>query len=617
MFHKPSLSSIVFFVLALLVSTFSVLWFPPNIISWDVFGYYLYLPAAFIYHDLGLKDIDTIKGLWETYQSSGTFYQAFALPNGNWVMKYSAGMAVLYLPAFIIGHIGALVCSYPADGFSLPYQIGMVTEMIAVLVLGLYLLRKVLLHFFTETVTAVTLVCVVLGTNYFIGNMLVGGGVQTHGYLFTLYAAILLLTIRWHQTQSIKNTVGLAVMCGLTILSRPSEIVCLFIPLLWGITSIDTVKQKAKLLLTNWKNLLLFAVILAAIGSIQLLYWKSVTGSFYYYSYGGSSGEAFSFGNPHVLDVLFSYRKGWFVYTPMMFLASVGLFIAWKRKMAGTLGLLAFVILNFWIISSWHCWWYSESYGQRSLIQSYPVMALGLGFVLSTDKKWLQRLMFGLAALLITLSVFQSYQFKSGVIDASRQTKQYYWASFWDTGPDPNLEHLKLVDRGTWGPPVMKNESEYNLMVPSAYDFEDGNGVSRMLSDSMFFKTGKFSGYFDDEFSAEHLVKFSTLTGGHYVWIRVSAWVYPKLSVSEHPFSIAISAYHNGFGYSHESLDSERLEDIKEGKWNRVVLEYLSPEMRAPQDDIKAFIWNRGGNQLFVDDYKMEVFVPKFDPVRD
>ena len=29
---------------------------PKNPISWDTFGYYLYLPATFIYHDLGLKD---------------------------------------------------------------------------------------------------------------------------------------------------------------------------------------------------------------------------------------------------------------------------------------------------------------------------------------------------------------------------------------------------------------------------------------------------------------------------------------------------------------------------------------------------------------------------------
>lgn len=606
-----------FLVLSVLVAVFSILWFPPNIISWDVFGYYLYLPATFIYHDIGLKDIETIKGLWETYKSSGTFYQAFELPNGNWVMKYSAGMAVLYLPAFVIGHIGALVSSHPADGFSLPYQVGMLVEMIVVLILGLWFLRKVLLNFFSDRVSAWVLVCIVLGTNYFIGNMLVGGGVQTHGYIFTLYAAVLLFTIRWHKEQTRKNTILLAVACGLTALSRPSEVVCLFIPLLWGMTSTNGAKEKLQLLLSNWKNLVVFALVLGVIGSVQLFYWKLVTGDFYYYSYGGSSAEAFSFGKPHVLEVLVSYRKGWFVYTPMMLLATMGLFLAWKRKMVGSLGIMVYVILNFWIISSWHCWWYSESYGQRSLIQSYPVMAIGLGFLFSNRRKWVNRFTVTVAALFVLLSGFQSYQFKEGVIEASRATEKYFWASFWNKSVDPSLERLKLVDRGTWGPPVMGNESEYHLMIPSSYDFENAQPVSRMQPDSTMAWQGKYSGYFEDEYSAEHLVQFSTLTGGHYVWIRVSAWIYPKLSVAEHPFSIAISAYHNGTDYNYQSVDSEQHPEFESGKWNKVVLEYLSPEMRAPQDDMKAFIWNRGRNQLYVDDYKMEVFIPKFDPARD
>jgi hypothetical protein len=56
-------------------------------ISWDVSGYYYYLPAIFIYNDLkklGFKDSIEAK-----YKPAGSFYQAFLHANGNYVMKYS------------------------------------------------------------------------------------------------------------------------------------------------------------------------------------------------------------------------------------------------------------------------------------------------------------------------------------------------------------------------------------------------------------------------------------------------------------------------------------------------------------------------------------------------
>ncbi|MGB0839665.1 MAG: hypothetical protein ACPGXL_05970, partial [Chitinophagales bacterium] len=70
-------------------------------LSWDVAGYYLYLPAAIIYNDLGglgFKD-----EVFKKYRPCD-FYHAVQQPNGNWIMKYSIGMSVMYLPSFLAGH---------------------------------------------------------------------------------------------------------------------------------------------------------------------------------------------------------------------------------------------------------------------------------------------------------------------------------------------------------------------------------------------------------------------------------------------------------------------------------------------------------------------------------
>jgi len=91
-------------------------------LSWDVMGYYLYLPAAIIYKDL--KKLSFKDQIIKDYHPTTGFYQAFLHESGNYVMKYPIGLAILYLPFFLIAHLLAIIGGYPTDGFSLPYQMG-------------------------------------------------------------------------------------------------------------------------------------------------------------------------------------------------------------------------------------------------------------------------------------------------------------------------------------------------------------------------------------------------------------------------------------------------------------------------------------------------------------
>ena len=612
--EKVSFATFLFLSIGLCV--LSVVWFPPNIIAWDVFGYYLYLPLTFIYNDLQLHHPDVIRAIIEQYDSSTTFYQAFELPNGNWVMKYSIGMALLYLPAFAFGHLVAIWFEYPVDGFSYPYQLGMFLEMLVVIVLSAWYLRKVLLHFFSDKLTAALLVFILLGTNYLINTTLIGAGSGTQSYLFLLYCLILLHSIRWHNGNKLKDMLLLGVFCGLAILARPSELVCLFIPLLWNVTSISSAKQKFSLLLSHWKQLLGFSAVLLCIGSFQLIYWKYVSGSFIHYSYGGDAGAAFSFNKPHIINVLFSYRKGWFVYTPMMFLATVGLILAAKKKVGASTGVIVYAVLNLWIISSWHCWWYAESFGQRSLVQSYPVMALGLGMLFSQGiPKSVRTLAGTFATAALALSLFQSWQFRVGVVEASRATEKYYWATFWDTEPRFEHDHLKLVQRDGWNGSQMKDESEYFVFEFDNYSMEDGRVPDWTTLDTNIAWSGKQSAFLTGEHSGAMMPVFSDLTSGHYVWFRVSAYVYPVKPIEQHPISLVMAAFHENSIYGYQETDSETIQ-LETGKWNKITMNYLSPEMRFSDDIFKAYIWNRGFNELYIDDFKLEVFVPRFDPER-
>ena len=77
---------------------------PRNILSWDTFGYHLYLPAIFIHADPGIRDVEWVERAVTTYGSTGTLYQISQLPDGRWVNKYPMGMAVLWSPFFLAGH---------------------------------------------------------------------------------------------------------------------------------------------------------------------------------------------------------------------------------------------------------------------------------------------------------------------------------------------------------------------------------------------------------------------------------------------------------------------------------------------------------------------------------
>ena len=95
-------SIISYILLSCLLILFSITYYPKfkqsgseATISWDVSGYYWYLPSLFIYRDIkGLNFSDSLRNV---YGCSPDNQQITYLPNGKKVLKYSSGMALQYL----------------------------------------------------------------------------------------------------------------------------------------------------------------------------------------------------------------------------------------------------------------------------------------------------------------------------------------------------------------------------------------------------------------------------------------------------------------------------------------------------------------------------------------
>ena len=335
-------------------------------LSWDVFGYYLYLPSHFIYADLGLLNQEWLMNLMDSYQPSSTLYQAVKLENGNWVIKYTLGLSLLYSPFFFLAHLIAEPLGYSADGLSLPYQYSITAGGIVYAIIGLIYFAKVLLHFFNQYVASTVIIIIFFGTNYF-HLTIYDGTLLSHNFLFTFYAILIYYTIEWYKNNRLKHAIIIGLSIGLITLIRPSEAICILIPLLWCSKNENYFKNKLALLKTYFPHLLMVLFCSLIVLIPQFLYWKKIAGDYLFYSY-TNPGEGLDFLSPHTFDFLFSFRKGWFIYTPIMAFAFAGLFYLYKKNKAIFYATTIFIILDVYISSSWTTWWYAGgSFSSRSL----------------------------------------------------------------------------------------------------------------------------------------------------------------------------------------------------------------------------------------------------------
>ncbi len=428
---KNLISLISCFVICAVLVTYRVVNITPEqplkVTYWDANGYYLYLPSILIYHNYTqLHWADSIDRKYNV--SGGNGMQAQKADNGNYAFKYLGGVAIMELPFFYIGHFIAQHCHYPPDGFSPPYQYALGFGIILYSFIALLVLRTVLLYYFSDGVTAATLLLTTLATNY-IQYAAVDNG-QSHAYIFLLYALILYATLLWHRKPSIGAALAIGYLCGLATISRPTEAIIIFIPIMWGMQSAEAKRAKWQLV-KQYKYHVIIAAIAGIIGILpQLIYWKLATGSFIY-----DVGSKWVFLNPW-FRVLFGFEKGWFIYTPITVLFIMGMFF--MRRFPFQKSVLWFGLLNIYIIIAWDDWRYGGSYSTRALVQSYPVLALAMAaaiqYIIGTKLKWL----LATASLYLTgVNFFQLWQYNQTVLHFNDMNRRYYDRIYLNAHPTP------------------------------------------------------------------------------------------------------------------------------------------------------------------------------------
>jgi hypothetical protein len=428
-FKSLSWTSVVPWLIALIV-----LWtivntsfkkdYKTGIIESDGKGYYAYLPAVFIYHDLNYRFYYKIER--ETYYNPNLYFHYLRAHNNSTVNKYYVGTAICLMPFFLIGHTITQFTELPADGYSYYYTLMVHLGALFYLLLALFGLRKLLRTFtIDEKTIAWVLIAIVFGTNLF--YYVVTEFAMSHVYSFTAITWFSFTIRKYFLSMEHKYLLYSALLLGIITLIRPINILI--------VLSLPFLADSPGQLISGLKNILTksWVSILAAISflfiiAIQLIIYKLSTGQFLIYSY---KEEGFNFMNPQIWNFLFSYKKGMFVYTPLLLLSLVGYIYMFRDNRYRFYSLLGFLFTLIYVFSSWHMWYYGGSFSQRVMVEFYAFFSVLLATALQQLKSVnTKRVFLGLIVLLIVFCQIQTYQYRRMQIHWSDMNKEKYWEVF-------------------------------------------------------------------------------------------------------------------------------------------------------------------------------------------
>lgn len=389
----------------------------------DCVGYFAYLRCAIIDHNLDFENDFrrfNLPDLANAKTSQGL--------TGN---LWSVGPAILWAPAFMVGHglsllLNTLGFSVPTDGISFVYDFFIVFASMGYGLFGLLFIYRFLRFFFTPLISFMAFFILFYASALIFYEF----NEPTMSHILTVFA-VSGFTYYWYKTWQIKNYkdwLFLGLWGGLVILIRPQDIFFILFPI--AAEAFSLAWQNKKLAFSFFSGSLLLSLTMAICFIPQMLAWKILYGSFLTIPQGSGFMQ---WGKPQIFPLLFSTNHGLITYTPIVFFSLLGLFL-FNRENKRTRFLfwsfiaifLAELYINS-VVSDWNAGW---SFGARRFLSCSIIFAWGLGNLLQTIFKY-KKIFFislGVFGLLIIFNLLFYVQWYYGLIPrADTLTWQLYF----------------------------------------------------------------------------------------------------------------------------------------------------------------------------------------------
>ncbi|MEW6468610.1 MAG: hypothetical protein AB1458_06780 [Bacteroidota bacterium] len=561
-------------------------------IASDGKGYYAYLPAIFIYQDLQYSF---------SYENEKKYHGSNEGPffcneiDGKRVNKYFAGEALLLLPFFLLAFLLSWFFGYDLDGYSQLFQHGVSIGAVFYLVIGLLFTRRLLLFYVSEILASFTLLLIFFGTNLLYYSVFEAS--ISHVYSFGVMAAFLYYLRQALVMKQDRCFLWSAWLLALVVLIRPSNgIILLAAPLIAG--SFPVFRDGMIRFFRNARLIVFSLAGCLAILSVQILLYYFQSGRFFIWSYGE---EGFNFTQPEIMNVLFSYRKGFFVYTPLALVALLGLVPLWHRSRFEFFSMLLLLFVMVWVIASWWMWFYGGSFGQRAFVEYYSLFALLLALLLKriAGRRWLLCLFAPILGFVVLLCQVQTYQKYRLILPWDGMTMEKYWKIFLRTDD----KYIGMFTPNAFIPDEwsLKDRIRFFNDFDPGYEWWDMHTLSTENSYS-----GKYSSMVNGKnkksvtFAKRIRDVVPDTVKEAYVRANIMAWTTDWDSDAD----LVISFESGGKSYSWNTFKLNRLVQSNR-KWSSMTARIKIPELVTPDDIVTVYVLSHDGTLIYLDDFEV------------
>lgn len=562
-----------------------------NILVSDARGYNAYLPTFFIYHDWSYDYLK--KHEQPIFGYAACDYIRYI--NDRPVNQYPIGTALLQTPFFLLAHAYTKVSQGDADGFSKPYQLSVLFAALFYLFAGFYFLVLLLKKYgINDGIAAVTLTVLFFATNLFHYAVIEPG--MSHVYSFALVSLFLFTTKSALDEGRFKYILSAVISIALIVIVRPSNIlVLLLVPFLAG--DFEKLKQFMGSIFMDPKRVAVSAVLFFSVIGLQLYFWHVQTGQWLVYSY---QDQRFHFDQPHFWEVLFGFRKGLFIYTPVLLIALTGLIPLYKNSRFAVYSFAAFFLIYFYVTSCWYSWYYGASYGLRPIVDTYAVYGLLLAFLLDyLRNSWVKSLIgYFLLLTLLVINQLQAFQYRAFILDWDKmnfakykrvflKTDWRYYGLYWNTVFFDSVEGETMKTTFTdFAFPVENWQNEGQL---SADRFYSAPRSQALFGENTCSATALIAAT-DDVHDLQSLV------------IKADFQVFPLNRTDTTYFVVEVDDL-SGRSHENQRKPLQELIDLKCRSWNRVQVAFKLKTVVNPGEMIKAYLFHPSGDTLYLDDF--------------
>jgi hypothetical protein len=316
----------------------------------------------------------------------------------------AVGSSLLSLPFMVAAHSlvslgNALGQSWEADGFGYPYQAAFGMASIVFASLGLVTMLKLSARFFGAGVALLSVVTVSMGS--FLAWYIMIEPAMPHAMSAAWMAFFTAYWMMKRPVNSSRDWTLLGVIGGIAALVRWQNAVLLLLPLLDHALQSEIPRRKAL-----WMG---FGALVAFVP--QLIVWQALGRS----AFVSPSQHGIDWTQLNMMEVLYSTNRGLFPWSPVTYLAVLGLFL-WVQKWR-RLALLCLlgVLLQVYINGTVYQWWGGWAFGGRRFDNSIVFFVLGFAAFVEFLKRR-PSLLVGVAAIALVL-------WNVGLMTQSRQAR--------------------------------------------------------------------------------------------------------------------------------------------------------------------------------------------------